>query len=114
MKKLLIIRPVVDDSDPAVTHYQYPNGYVAEHASHICYNRSNKALRGGFIGEGMVIYTADKAEIEALCQQPGVEEVTHGQAKTMGKVWQPAEVIEGKERPEFDIEDWVKSEDIGG
>ena len=113
MKKILIVRPKIDDSQPGVIHYIYPPSYNAQHASHICYNHADeKILKGGAIAEGMLIYTADEEEITRLCQEDGVEEVTHEKAGTLGKKWNPTKIIDGKEKPEFKVNDWIKSEDI--
>ena len=113
MKKILIIKPKVIE-DGTIIHYIYPKNYNAQHAKHICYNFSNgKNLKGGHLAEGVVIYEANKNEIELLLQQDGVEEISYNKANIVGKRWKPKRTVDtpkGKvEMKAFDIKDWVKS-----
>ncbi len=111
MKKILIIKPKIIE-DGIITHYIYPQNYNAQHAKHICYNFSNeKSLKGGHLAEGMVIYKADKKEFEALLQEGNVEEINYDKAKIKGKQWKPKQIINGQEKKEFDIKDWIKNKD---
>lgn len=119
MKKILIIRPKVEeifneDGTVVVQHnYTYPKGYNAKHASHICYNFANgKNIKGGHLGEGMVIYDAEEAEIQALLKEDGVEEMNFDTAKLKGKQWKPAKVIDGVEKAQFDINEFTNRKEL--
>jgi len=118
IKKLLIVKPrveeIFDDSGNVIgSNYIYPDKYNPEHAQHICYNFANrKNLKGGHIAEGMVIYEAEEKEIKILLKEKGIEEIDYDNAKIKGKKWKPKNIIEGIEKPEFDITEWIKKSEI--
>lgn len=113
IKKILIVKPIVNDTDPTATGYKYPKSFNPEHASHICYNFFNgKNLKGGHLAEGMVIYIAEREEIKALLKEKGVTEISYANATVKGKKWHPATIIDGVEKPAFDITKWVKKSEI--
>lgn len=121
MKKILIIRPKVKeilDKDGTVVlqhNYTYPKGYNAKHASHICYNFANgKNIKGGHLGEGMVIYDADEKEINALLLEDGAEEIDFKKAAAKGKQWKPAKIVDGEEKPKFDIKKFISKKELNG
>lgn len=113
MKKILIVKPIVDDSDPSITHYTYPDSYIAQHASHICYNfADSKILKGSHISEGMVIYTAKSEEFKKLLKEPGISEISFLDADLIGKKWKPARIRDGTNIPAFSISNFISKSDI--
>jgi len=109
LKKLLIIKPKIDDTNSNIIHYIYPKNYNPNHSRHICYNFANgKKLKGGHLAEGIVIYEAEESEIKSLLQEDGVEEISYDSAKIKGKKWKPKQIINGIEKKAFDIKDWIK------
>lgn len=109
IKKILIIKPKVIIND-LMTHFVYPKSYNAQHARHICYNFANgKKLKGSHLAEGMVIYEAEEEEIKTLLKEDGIEELSYDKASIKGKQWKPKRIINGQEKKEFDIKDWIKN-----
>jgi len=107
MKKILIIKPKIDNGTPGVTRYIYPKSYNTQHARHICYNyAAAKNLKGGYLAEGMVIYEAGGDEIKALLKEDGICEISHDEADTTGRKWKPEAVIGNIKKKEFNIKDW--------